>query len=300
MKGVDVGVLIIKFSVSNQRLRRITSGIIPSNAYGKLKFEFDFRTDDWDVVENKTANFYYKGKNHRIKLDKYNQCFVPQQVIHSPSFSVSIDGGDLTTNSITNYVIEDQGASTTPDIDNDDFDSNDINIFDGGVIILDLTNDPDEEEPDSPEPQSVVEYIMENRIPFYSGLVGTNPSEVKYQHFDSSIINYTDQCFYTTTNNDDQITNAGYQITFIENMENVAQTFSIYSNAKIVTAYQYHSAFNQWINVGFDGTYWVEVGTMTKIINGQQITYTTYAYNVELMGDAITAPEYWRFEVEVS
>ena len=37
--------IVIKFSVYNQRLRRITSGIIPSNAYGKLKFEFDFRTE---------------------------------------------------------------------------------------------------------------------------------------------------------------------------------------------------------------------------------------------------------------
>ena len=54
------------------------------------------------------------------------------------------------------------------------------------------------------------------------------------------------------------------------------------------------------MDVGFDGTYWVEDGTMTKTINGKQITYTTYAYNVELMGDAIVAPEYWRFEVEVS
>jgi hypothetical protein len=30
---------------------------------GKLKFEFDFRTDDWSIVETKTANFYYNGEN---------------------------------------------------------------------------------------------------------------------------------------------------------------------------------------------------------------------------------------------
>ena len=96
--------LVIKFSVNSQRLRRITSGIIPSNAYGKLKFEFDFRTDDWDAVETKTANFYYKGENYLINLDENNQCFVPKEVIYSPSFKVSVCGGDIVTNYVQNPV----------------------------------------------------------------------------------------------------------------------------------------------------------------------------------------------------
>jgi hypothetical protein len=49
----------------------------------------------------------------------------------------------------------------------------------------------------------------------------------------------------------------------------------------------------------FDGTYWIENGTVTEVINGQEVTYTTYVYNEELMGDVIVSPEYWRFEVEV-
>ena len=98
--------IVIKFSVYNQRLRRITSGIIPSNAYGKLKFEFDFRTDDWDVVETKTANFYYRGDNYFIELDANNQCFVPKEVIGLPSFSVAVHGGDLVTNRVRNPVEE--------------------------------------------------------------------------------------------------------------------------------------------------------------------------------------------------
>jgi hypothetical protein len=104
MKGVDVGMLIIKFSIYNQRLRRISSGIIPLNAYGKLKFEFDFRTDDWNKVDTKTANFYYRGENYKVDLDEHNQCFVPKEVIYSPSFSVSVFGGDIVTNYITNPV----------------------------------------------------------------------------------------------------------------------------------------------------------------------------------------------------
>ena len=96
--------IVIKFSVYNQRLRRITSGIIPSNAYGKLKFEFDFRTDDWGAVETKVANFYYCGENHPIDLDENNQCFVPKEVIYSPSFNVAIHGGDIVTNYVKNFV----------------------------------------------------------------------------------------------------------------------------------------------------------------------------------------------------
>lgn len=294
-----MGVIIIKFSVYNQRLRRITSGTVPSNAYGKLKFEFDFRTEDWDMTETKTANFYYQGKNYRIELDRYNQCFVPKSAFYFTSFNVSVDGGDIVTNSINISVDRQQYTTINPDID-DDVDLDDINILDGGSIVLDKTDDPSEDNPDAPEEQDIVGYIMENQIPFYAGRVGDNQSEVSYIQFDTSTSDYEDQGFYTTINNKGEITNAGYQMTFEENDENVAQTFSIYSTAKIVTAYQYHPAFNQWMDIGFDGTYWVEDGTTTKMINGKQVTYTTYAYNVELMGDAIMAPEYWRFEVEVS
>ena len=69
MKGVGVGVIVIKFSVYNQRLRRITSGIIPSNAYGQLKFEFDFRTNDWNVAGTKTGTYpEYRAGNESVKL----------------------------------------------------------------------------------------------------------------------------------------------------------------------------------------------------------------------------------------
>lgn len=113
--------IVIKFSVYNQRLRRITSGIIPSKSYGKLKFEFDFRTDDWDLVETKTANFYYNGENHPIDLDENNQCFVPKEVIYSPSFSVAVHGGDIVTNYVKNAVddIENTSGGVTPPSDED-------------------------------------------------------------------------------------------------------------------------------------------------------------------------------------
>lgn len=291
-----MGVIIIKFSVYNQRLRRITSGTIPSNSFGKLKFEFDFRTEDWDMIEDKTANFYYQGTNYRIKLDKYNQCFVPKQVIHDPLFSVSIDGGDIITNSIKIPIEAAQKATATPDIDSG-LDSDGLLILDGGLIALDSINDSVED--NEPDKTDIIDYIIENELPIYVGIVGEEPSQVEYMQLDASTANYTDQGFYITTDNDGEITNVGYQITFEGNDESVAQTFSMYSTAKIVRAYQYHTAFNQWTQVEFDGTYWIEDGIATKIINGQKVSYTTYSYNVDVMGDAITTPEYWRFEVEV-
>ena len=93
--------LVIKFSAHNQRLRKISSGIIYSGMYGKLKVEFDFRTDDWSAAEIKTANFYYNGENYPIELDENNQCLVPEEVIYAPSFKVSVSGGDIVTNTIS-------------------------------------------------------------------------------------------------------------------------------------------------------------------------------------------------------
>lgn len=148
-------------------------------------------------------------------------------------------------------------------------------------------------------PKPPVEYIMENRVPSYKGIENAGASAVAYQHLDAEAADYTDQCFYTTMDDGGEITSAGYQIVFDGNANNMTQTFSMYAPAKIVKAYQYQPALNQWLDMGFDGTYWVETGVETRVINGEEVDYATYSYNVELMGDVITATEYWRFEVEV-
>lgn len=150
---------------------------------------------------------------------------------------------------------------------------------------------------DAPKP--AIEYIMDNRIPSYRGLSGQTIDEVSYQELGSSSADYIDQGFYIATNTEGTITNAGYQMTFDANTDGIPQVFLMPEVAKIITAYQYQPAMNQWLNMGFDGTYWVKGDTVTKHINGQEVTYITYVYNTELMGDAMTAPEYWRFEMEV-
>ena len=89
---------IIKFFISNQRAWRYTSGVITAGA--NLKFEFIFKTEDWNTATTKTAVFNYTGKNYEAELDAYNQCAVPKEVIHDPCFKVSLYGGEIYTNTV--------------------------------------------------------------------------------------------------------------------------------------------------------------------------------------------------------
>ena len=92
--------LVIEFNCRNQRLSRYTAGVIASNSYGYLKFKFNFKTNDWDDVSVKMANFSYKGRNYPILIDEDNICTVPKEVIKTPGFIVSVFGGGITTNTV--------------------------------------------------------------------------------------------------------------------------------------------------------------------------------------------------------
>ena len=92
--------LVIDFSVRNQRLSRFTSGVIASDSYGYLKFHFTFKTNDWESVSVKMANFSYRGRNLPILIDDDNMCLVPKEVIKVPGFAVSIFGGGITSNTV--------------------------------------------------------------------------------------------------------------------------------------------------------------------------------------------------------
>lgn len=100
--------LIIEFSIINQRMSRYTAGVIASNSYSYLKFKFNFKTDDWKNTSVKMANFSYKGRNYPVLIDENDMCTVPKEVIHVPSFCVSVFGGGITTNKI-NIPVEDSG-----------------------------------------------------------------------------------------------------------------------------------------------------------------------------------------------
>ena len=91
---------IFVFNLSNQRLRRFTSGVIYANSYGKTIFKFNFNTPDWDLVPTKTAVFSYHGKNYPKPLDENNMCKVPEEVLHEGYFLISVEGGSTPTNTI--------------------------------------------------------------------------------------------------------------------------------------------------------------------------------------------------------
>lgn len=90
--------IVIKMYTKNSRLWRYTSGVITEGA--DLKFEFIFKTEDWNAATTKTAVFSYKGKNYEAELDEYNQCSVPKEAIHDSCFKVSLYGGGLITNTV--------------------------------------------------------------------------------------------------------------------------------------------------------------------------------------------------------
>ncbi len=149
-------------------------------------------------------------------------------------------------------------------------------------------------------PQPAVQVIMTNRMPAYSGTANTGDVEVVYTELDTATADYHDEGFYVTKDDSGNITNAGYQVAFDGNSEMDAQTFAVPSDAKIVGAYQYDEFGTQtWLQYEFPGSYWVAGDMTTETVNGQNITYQTYSYDVDSVGDAITTSEYWRFEIEV-
>ncbi|MEE1084275.1 MAG: hypothetical protein UH850_11180 [Paludibacteraceae bacterium] len=155
-------------------------------------------------------------------------------------------------------------------------------------------------------PETVVEYILSNRIPAYSGTASSEVIEVEYQLLDTETANYSNQGFYTTTDEEGNITNAGYQLTIKGNGNADAQIISIPANAVIKMAYRYDlGGTNNWLPYTFDTTdeanYWLPGETFTAIVNGETVSYQSYVYNIDVVGggDAITNTQYWRFEVEV-
>lgn len=155
-------------------------------------------------------------------------------------------------------------------------------------------------------PKSVVEYIIDNNIPIYSGTISNN-EVVEYQLLDMNAASYADSGFYTATGDNGNITNAGYQLTINGNSNADAQTFSMPANAIIKMAYRYDlGGTNTWLAYTFDTTdeanYWLPSDMFTATVNGEEVVYQTYIYNIDVVGggDAITNTEYWRFEIEVT
>ena len=156
-------------------------------------------------------------------------------------------------------------------------------------------------------PKPMVDQIIENSIPAYSGTINNQVEAVSYKILDADTANYTDQGFYTATAADGNITSAGYQLTIEGNNNADAQVVSMPANAVIKMAYRYDlGGTNTWLPYTFDvedeANYWLLSEPFTTTVNGEEITYQTYVYNIDVVGggDALTSTEYWRFEIEVT
>lgn len=156
-------------------------------------------------------------------------------------------------------------------------------------------------------PKPMVDQIMENSMPAYSGTTSNQAEAVEYKLLDANAANYTDQGFYTTTDGEGNITSAGYQLTIEGNSNADAQVIAIPANAVIKMAYRYDlGGTNTWLPYTFDTTdeanYWLLSELFTTTVNGEEVVYQNYIYNIDVVGggDALTSTEYWKFEIEVT
>ena len=177
----------------------------------------------------------------------------------------------------------------------------------GNTIVISAKNgavNPDEpdipdipDEPDIPsEEGTLVHTIISNEVPVYLIHDGIE-EEVQFKLL-TGTTEHTEEGFYVVSNND-TIEKAGYQVTFHASEAGESQEILILKEVNIIESYQYIPNLGQWSAKGFDGTYWVANGEVTKTINNEEMTYTRYVFNSELWGDPIRATEYWRFEMEV-
>lgn len=93
--------IVLKYTVRNQRLSRYNSAAIAETS--DVVLEFDFQTSDWNGV-GKKANFSYGDNNYIVDLDDDNRCQVPQSVLKIPFFKVAVYGGNIVTNTIKVFV----------------------------------------------------------------------------------------------------------------------------------------------------------------------------------------------------
>ena len=96
--------MLISFRITNQIIRCVGKPEIVADSKNYLYAEFIF-TPDWDGI-TKTALFKFDDTPYAMLLGGDNTCVVPAEVIKSPSFIVSVVGGDrITTNSVKVLVI---------------------------------------------------------------------------------------------------------------------------------------------------------------------------------------------------
>lgn len=116
--------MVLKYIVSNQSMQLHPSCEklqVVADSKNYLIAQFDFRTDEW-FNEPVWALFTYEDQTYKKLLGAEqlasNECYVPPEVIKSPSFSVSLYTGDRVVTEVVKKKVLPSGY--TEDIANQD------------------------------------------------------------------------------------------------------------------------------------------------------------------------------------
>lgn len=191
-----------------------------------------------------------------------------------------------------------------------DFIKNKPKLVAGENIVLDKENNTITisamKNPDDPEnPGEVVpmvptniDLIINNKLPIFFG-ENDFIEQIPFTVQNKSEMAYTDQGLYREAFGS-ATSSAGYSIIISPAMEaDSKQSIFLWEDLNIVNSYQYSEILATYLEMGFDGTYWYEDGTIDLEINDQVFTFKRYSYNKDLIGAPIESTEYWRFELEV-
>ena len=96
----------LRFNVESQHITRTDRNIVVAKSQNYLKAKFDF-SPDW-AGKTKTAVFNNNGHVYNVILDN-DECFVAEEVIRQPGFTVSVFGGDLITADVVMIRVEASG-----------------------------------------------------------------------------------------------------------------------------------------------------------------------------------------------
>lgn len=110
----------LRFNVECQHITRTDRNIVVAKSQNYLKARFDF-SPDW-AGKTKTAVFNNNGHIYNVILDN-DECYVAEEVIRQPGFTVSVFGGDLITADVVMIRVEASGyeiggspESPTPEV----------------------------------------------------------------------------------------------------------------------------------------------------------------------------------------
>lgn len=148
------------------------------------------------------------------------------------------------------------------------------------------------------ESSSVIDTIITNELPAYTGLSNGDTTATAYQTLDITATAFDSDGnsivgFYTN----EEKTAAGYQLELAEQDDGVSATVWIPADATVIAVYQWSTLGNTWSKSDLNN--FKEDGTVTQTVNGKEVVYKKYVWDEDYYGGTIYSTSNWRFEIEV-